>query len=89
MANGNFGGGDGSQSNPFIVEDAADFNKMRTDSDYFLNEYYYIQSNNIDLNWANFDDNIEYWIGHYNGNNKSIKNITLTRGVITNGRFLY
>lgn len=83
MANGNFGGGDGSQSNPFIVDDAADFNRMRIDPDYFNNEYYYIQSNDIDLNWANFDDNIEYWIGHYNGNNKSIKNITLTKGILS------
>lgn len=72
MANGLFGGGDGTINNPFLVEDAEDLNAVRNKpgDDYFL------QTQDIDLsnypNWqpiANYDG---YFTGIYKGNNKKI-----------------
>lgn len=84
MANGNFGGGNGTANNPYLVEDAYDLDAVRHNA-----TAHYFQTQDIDLsifeNWmaiGNISNSQEggffYFEGGYNGNNKIISNLTNT-----------
>ena len=77
MANGFFGGGDGTEISPYIVQDAHDLWAVRNDL-----SAHYVQSNNIDLNifvegdgWEAIGQGGTPFTGLYNGNNFDIKNM--------------
>ena len=77
MANGLFGGGDGTEISPYIVQDAHDLWAVRNDL-----SAHYVQSNNIDLNifvegdgWEAIGQGGTPFTGLYNGNNFDIKNL--------------
>lgn len=78
LANGLFGGGDGTELNPYLVEDAQDLNAVRNDY-----SAYYKQSQNIDLsiytNWKPIHDypgGIAF-TGSYDGGDFIIDNLTV------------
>ncbi len=82
-AGGNFGGGNGTEINPYIIEDAADLlavNNRKTAS-YRLNA-------DIDLSGYNFSDAPiqEIAAGHFDGNGHVVKNLKIT-GDATIGLF--
>ena len=75
MANGLFGGGDGTETSPYIVQDAQDLWAVRNDL-----SAHYVQANNIDLNifvegngWEPIGQSGAPFTGLYNGNNFDIK----------------
>lgn len=77
MANGFFGGGDGTAISPYIVQDAHDLWAVRNDL-----SAHYVQANNIDLNifvegdgWEPIGQGGTPFTGLYNGNNFEIKNL--------------
>ena len=77
MANGFFGGGDGTAISPYIVQDAHDLWAVRNDL-----SAHYVQANNIDLNifvegngWEPIGQGGAAFRGFYNGNNFEIKNL--------------
>lgn len=77
MADGLFGGGDGTEISPYIVQDAQDLWAVRNDL-----SAHYVQSNNIDLNtfvegdgWEPIGQAGTPFTGLYNGNNFEIKNL--------------
>lgn len=77
MANGFFGGGDGTEISPYIVQDAHDLWAVRNDL-----SAHYVQVNNIDLNifvegngWEPIGQLDTPFTGLYNGNNFEIKNL--------------
>lgn len=78
MANGFFGGGDGTAISPYIVQDAHDLWAVRNDL-----SAHYVQVNNIDLNifvegngWEPIGQSSDApFTGLYNGNNFEIKNL--------------
>lgn len=77
MANGLFGGGDGTAISPYIVQDAHDLWAVRNDL-----SAHYVQANNIDLNifvegngWEPIGQSDAPFTGLYNGNNFEIKNL--------------
>ena len=72
MANGLFGGGNGTVNNPYLVEDAEDLNAVRNK----FGDYYFLQTQDIDLsnypNWQPIANSSENFTGIYKGNNKKI-----------------
>lgn len=92
MANGSFGGGDGTEENPYLVEDAEDLDAIREiekDGDE-VEPYYFKQTNDIDLssyeNWEPIkyakkneedDDQVTVFDGVYDGGEYKIKNLTI------------
>ena len=77
MANGLFGGGDGTEISPYVVQDAHDLWAVRNDL-----SAHYVQANNIDLNifvegngWEAIGQAGAAFTGLYNGNNFEIKNL--------------
>lgn len=83
MANGNFGGGDGSTANPYLVEDAQDLNAIRNEP-----RKHYLQTKDIDLgSWGNWipiggsstsssaSGTSVGFSGSFNGNSFAIKNL--------------
>lgn len=77
MANGNFGGGDGTQYNPFLVEDAEDLNAVRDSL-----SAHYKQTADIDLNiystgagWIPIGQETVKFTGVYDGDNYEIRNL--------------
>ena len=77
MANGLFGGGDGTEISPYIVQDAHDLWAVRNNL-----SAHYVQTNNIDLNifvegdgWEAIGQAGVPFTGLYNGNNFEIKNL--------------
>jgi hypothetical protein len=77
MANGFFGGGDGTEISPYIVQDAHDLWAVRNNL-----SAHYVQVNNIDLNifaegngWEPIGQGGAPFTGLYNGNNFEIKNL--------------
>jgi hypothetical protein len=74
MANGLFGGGDGTIESPYIVEDAQDLNAVRNNL-----SACYLQSQNIDLsgysNWVPIAAPTSIFTGVYDGGNYWIKNV--------------
>lgn len=83
MANGLFGGGDGSEENPYKVEDGADFNTIRNNK-----SACYLQTKNISLleydNWLPIYYTNEYmtnaFAGVYDGAHYSINDLKCTNG---------
>jgi len=75
MAGGLFGGGDGSELNPLLVEDAADLNEIREDM-----TLHYKQVNDIDLlsfgPWTPLPEGPPF-MGVYDGNKKKITNLSI------------
>ncbi len=92
MSGGGFGGGTGTEADPYIVEDAADLNAVRNDL-----TAYYKQNANIDLNvdpyntgsgWSPIGDAYDnYFSGGYDGDSYTITNIYISRS--TNGLGLF
>lgn len=86
MANGLFGGGDGSSSSPYLIEDAHDLNAIRNFSQ---NSTVYLKlANDIDMNVAPYNEGagwapISQFSGRANitldGNNHAIKNLYINR----------
>jgi hypothetical protein len=78
MANGNFGGGNGIPSSPYIVEDAQDLNAVRNKLD-----AHYRQVANINLsgysNWTPIGISGNFLIGSYNGGGFSVTNLSINR----------
>ena len=77
MANGLFGGGDGTESNPYLVEDPNDLNAVRN----YLTAHFK-QTKNIDLatfgNWTPVGGGSEsYFGGTYDGADFTIANLTI------------
>lgn len=77
MANGEFGGGDGTKESPFLVEDAEDLDAVRDDL-----EACYKQTNDINLeeydNWTMIGDGFEkIFLGDYDGDNYEIRNLKI------------
>ena len=77
MADGLFGGGDGTAISPYIVQDAHDLWAVRNNL-----SAHYVQANNIDLNifvegngWEPIGQAGATFTGLYNGNNFEIKNL--------------
>lgn len=87
MANGMFGGGNGTAANPYLVEDAADLNAVRNNL-----SACYKQVNDIDLSsWGNWTPiggitNPIAFVGTYDGNGKKIKNLNIS--LIANRRYV-
>lgn len=81
--NGQFGGGVGSQIDPYIVEDAADLNIGVRSLQVATNNYYFKQSMDIDLSIFTNDTSTDYdgFVpivlngSHYDGNNKLLLNM--------------
>ena len=76
MANGLFGGGNGEELTPYLVEDAEDLDAVRNDL-----AAHYKQTANIDLSgYANWVPIESTWnngfSGLYDGNNFTISNLT-------------
>lgn len=71
MANGNFGGGDGTETNPYLIEDWADFINQTSD------EMYYKLTTDLDGN--DYNDGVwtagSVWIRNLDGDNHTISNI--------------
>lgn len=77
MANGLFGGGNGTAENPYLVEDAADLNAVRNNL-----SAYYKQIADIDLsgyNWIPIGDDENPFTGYYDGNNCKITNLMIDK----------
>lgn len=77
MANGNFGGGDGTESNPYLIEDDLDLDAVR----YNLSACYKVV-NDINLsewNWTPIGpkNNTEEFRGKFDGNFKTISNLRI------------
>ncbi|ARK23566.1 hypothetical protein SporoP37_01890 [Sporosarcina sp. P37] len=78
MANGNFGGGDGTASNPYLVEDAEDLHNVRNNL-----SAHYKQIKNINMrNWGNWEpigDEYNYiaFTGTYDGNGRELSNLKI------------
>jgi hypothetical protein len=76
MANGNFGGGSGSSSSPYLIEDAFDLDAIRNKGV----SYHYKLTNDIDLNIYPFNSGagwnpISSFTGDFDGNFKTIRNL--------------
>src|SRR5690554_1654763 len=96
MANGNFGGGDGTALNPYLVEDAHDLDAVRN---YLGDEtVHFKQVTNIDLSsWGNWepiqngdstsDDDV--FRGNYDGGGYKISNMTCQHSRDNVGLFGY
>jgi hypothetical protein len=79
MANGLFGGGDGSVNDPYLIEDAADLNAVRNN----LTASYKLV-NNIDLsgmNWVPIGLDGEHFSGTLDGNGNTIKNLNINTNI--------
>lgn len=77
MSNGLFGGGNGTESSPYLVEDAADLDAVRT----HLNAHFK-QTKNIDLatfgDWTPVGgDSGSYFGGSFDGSDFTIANLTI------------
>lgn len=78
MANGSFGGGDGSSGSPFLVEDALDLNAIRNHTV----SYYYKQKVSFSVllhfpAWIPIaTDGYGSFLGYYDGNSKEIRDLT-------------
>ena len=73
MANGNFGGGDGTLENPYLVEDALDLDAVRNDV-----TAHYKQTADIDLgSFVSWIPIGEVFTGVYSGAGLMIKNLTI------------
>ena len=77
MANGNFGGGDGTELTPYLVEDAYDLNAVRNNL-----SAHYKQTADIDLNiystgegWIPIGQNTIEFTGVYDGDGYNIVNL--------------
>lgn len=77
MANGNFGGGDGTELNPYLVEDAYDLNAVRNNL-----SAHYKQTADIDLNvystgegWIPIGQETVEFTGVYDGDGYNIVNL--------------
>ena len=77
MANGNFGGGDGTELTPFLVEDAYDLNAVRNNL-----SAHYKQTADIDLNiystgegWIPIGQETVEFTGVYDGDGYNIVNL--------------
>jgi len=73
VANGNYGGGNGTEDKPYLVEDAADLDRVRNN----LNAHYK-QTKTIDLtDWGNWNSigGFELFKGSYDGQNFKILNL--------------
>ena len=89
MAEGNFGGGNGSSISPFLVEDQADLEAISSHSD-----AYFRQTQNIFCSGT--FSTISFFYGFFDGNRKVIANISPSGrgmfnhlyGTITRARFL-
>ena len=79
MANGLFGGGEGTAASPYIIEDAFDLDAIRTN----LNAYYELKNNiNLDVEPFNIDEGwlpINNFNGEFNGNGYTIENLFIDR----------
>lgn len=79
MANGLFGGGDGSLASPFLVEDILDLNEIRNNLDKNFRLKNNIEANvapfNSDLGW----EPINYFIGQFDGDGYIIDNLYINR----------
>ena len=91
MANGNFGGGDGSELTPFLVEDAYDLWAVRNDL-----SAHYKQIADIDLNiystgdgWIPIGQETVEFTGVYDGDGYEIRNLWCNNLVGNNGMFGY
>ena len=79
MAGGKFGGGSGVESDPYLIEDAADLSAIRLRQD-----AYYKLVNNINLGVYPYNTGkgwmpIAYFKGQLDGNNKKIMNLYINR----------
>lgn len=82
LANGNFGGGDGSELNPFIVEDKEDFIQV-FHKNMENQEYHFKQVNDIDLfgiDWIPIGDVAKGppFMGIFDGGDKFIDNLKVS-----------
>ena len=91
MANGNFGGGDGTELTPFLVEDAYDLNAVRNNL-----SAHYKQTADIDLNvystgdgWIPIGQETVEFTGVYDGDGYEIRNLWCNNLVGNNGMFGY
>lgn len=77
MANGTFGGGDGSAANPWLIEDAADLNAVRTKPV----THYFKLKNNINMDVAPYNSTgwtpIPSYSGVFDGDGYVIKNLKI------------
>lgn len=94
MANGNFGGGDGSADNPFLIDDVADLIAIDTD-DHLSMGYHYKLTADIDLEtsaenpwipichrvWSHSTIPYPVFHGYIDGNNKKIFNCYLSTAI--------
>lgn len=81
LTNGKFGGGDGTELNPYLVEDAQDLNSVRNKL-----SAHYKQTKDIDLksipNFEPIGDHDNPFTGLYNGDGRKIINLTIESDVI-------
>lgn len=101
MANGNFGGGTGTETDPYIVEDIADFMNIMTtipSGGTATTKVYYLQKNDIDLSsLTDFGGFAEGESGTksivYDGGGNALKNLRINRpnedniGLFKNGSY--
>lgn len=78
MANGKFGGGDGTSAKPFLIEDMADLDAIRLKP-----ALCYKLVNNLDMKGSSFNDAVKGWTpisgfsGYFDGFYHNIRNLTI------------
>lgn len=92
MANGNFGGGDGSEVSPYLVEDIEDFLLVRKWGSVMIGPTrYFKQVNDLDFSGVSFEDTLDrVFNGVYDGGYKKNRNLTIqntTRYTTVGGLF--
>ena len=79
MAGGTFGGGDGSQTNPYLIEDAADLDMVRS----YPNKNFKL-TENINVGVSPYNSGVGWtpingFKGYFDGNGKKIYNLYINR----------
>ena len=74
MAGGSFGGGTGSELDPYLVEDLADFSQAVNVTDNTNKYFKQVQ----DISGGSLSISIGYWEGHYNGDWYTMEDISVT-----------
>ncbi|KMN41544.1 hypothetical protein [Lysinibacillus sp. LK3] len=97
MANGLFGGGNGTEQSPYLIEDAHDINAIRNVLAGTARKYFKLV-NNIDMNIAPYNEGVgfvplkstaTYDVVTFMGNNKTINNLFINFEEQYSGLFAY
>ncbi|NIJ44873.1 hypothetical protein FHR24_001312 [Wenyingzhuangia heitensis] len=82
-----YGGGDGSQSNPYLINSSTDLIQLTQNSNHWDTSYFKLTANiNMEgLSFTSIGNSIKKFSGSFNGNNKTISNLTVTPNEVNEG----